>query len=181
MISFGDYLRFVHDLLKKPLREQIVNHEFSNFKRQRSGKRIFIVGSFLSNPDVIDVIENNDMIIIGDNLPESGRIISTPEINLNSDIYKANSKSILFKKLSPSQNNFDEILKADINEIKNKNADGVIFITQQYCEAYDFLFYVYKKALDEINIPILKIALPDSESTNKVNLSIEAFRNILGR
>ena len=179
-LSFSSYLNFIHDTLKKPLHEQIQTQSFESANNNHSGKRIYLIGSFLSNPEIIKIIENNNMIIAGDNLPESGRLISTPEINLNSnEIYYEIAKSILLTHLSPSQNNFNELVQNDLAEIKNKHADGVIFITQKYCEPYDFLYCAYKKALDGLNIPALKISLTNSESINKAELSIEAFSDTL--
>ena len=63
--------------------------------------------------------------------------------------------------------------------INEKDIKGVIFVTQKYCEPYDYLFSVYKKTLDEKGIPNIKINLSDTEGVGKIELVMESFADIL--
>lgn len=172
-IRYSEYLTMIHNLLVKPLAEQKISKSFS--KAVESKKRIYLVGSFLSNLSIIKSIEQYHMKIVGDNLTESGRLTSMPQVELEGDIYQNISKNILEMRLSPTQNNFKRIIEKDLDEIKKKNVNGVIFIVQKYCESYEYLFSIYKKYLDDIKIPTHKIVLLNSEDNHKITLQLEAF------
>ena len=170
-ISYFDYLNQIHRLLRIPLNEQQVSSNLSNVCCAKKG---YIVGSFLCNTQIVDIIEKNGIKIVGDNLPESGRLVMTPSVK-DGDVYYEIAKSILNSRKSPSLSNFKNIIERDLEEIKNKNVQCVIFIIQKYCEAYEYFYSVYKKYLDELNIPSIKIQLTDSTDLNKVELLVEAF------
>lgn len=176
-ISYMDYLNFVHTLLKKPLEEQKVDYDFKS--KPKCNKRVYLVGSTLSNIKLIEAIESSGMAIVEDNLPESQRLIFRDEVKVDGNIYYEIAKSILSTGLSPTQNNFRIILKDNIDKIKAKKTDGIIYISQKYCEPYDFLYSVYKKAADEIDVPILKITLTDTEDNSKIDMLTETFANML--
>ena len=61
----------------------------------------------------------------------------------------------------------------DLAEIKKK----MLKIKIKYCEPYDYLYYIYRKRLDEMNIPILKITMSDSTDNQKssTHFELEAF------
>lgn len=176
-ISFASYLESIHAMLKKPLEEQGVLPDIR--MRKAAGKRVFVAGSFLSNIELAKMMESTGLTIVGDTLPESGRLVSTPPVKLNGDIYKEIAASILSARLSPSQNAFQEILNKDLEEIKKKSVKGVIFITQKYCEAYDYLFSVYKSALDSVGIPVIQVVTNDTQDSRKAALVLEAFADII--
>lgn len=178
-ISYFDYLNKIHNDLSSPLlqNEPIVSDKLA--KKHNFHHKVYLVGSFLCNTKIVDIIEKNGLGIVGDNLPESGRI-QGKSINIyTDDIYKEIAKDILSRKLSPTQNNFENILNKDINELKNLEANAVIFVNQKYCEPYDFLYSIYKKRLDELKIPSLLIRLSNSLDEQEVNLKVEAFSSIL--
>ncbi len=89
------------------------------------------------------------------------------------------SENIMGRRLSPTQDHFNRILEADIEEIKRKEIKGVIMVIQKYCEPYEYLYSIYKDRLETQNIPVLKISLLHSEDVQKTNLQIEAFADII--
>ncbi len=175
-ISFSEYLSVIHELLKRPLNEQ---HVPDTFKQASKGKPVFIIGSFLSNLEIVKKLELSGLQVVGDTLTESGRIASLPLVRLEGDIYREISQSFLTGRLSPSQNNFEAIIKADLEEMEYKGIKGVVFITQKYCEPYDFLYSIYKTILDKNEIPSVKISLDDTENTGKAELALEAFESMI--
>lgn len=176
-LSFAAYLEFIHKTLKKPLEQQKVPSDIE--AHNPTDKRIFVVGSFLSNIEIAKMMESVGLTVVGDTLTESGRLISMPPVELNGDIYRGIAASILSGRLSPSQNGFREILDKDLEEIKKKSVKGVIFVTQKYCEAYDYLYSVYKPALDLMGIPAIQIIVNDTEDSRKVLLALEAFADMV--
>lgn len=176
-ISYGAYLKAIHEMLQTPLWEQRVLKNIP--KKNAENKRIYLVGSFLSNSNVADIVEKSGMTIVGDNLTESKRLFSFPMVEIGGDIYKNIATGILKNKLSPTQNRFEKILLDDLEEIKQKEVKGVIYITQKYCEPYDYMFSVYKKMLDKKGIPVLRVTLTDSTDNRKIEAILEAFADIL--
>lgn len=176
-ISYRAYLGAIHDLLGRPLEEQVLPDALSG--KTPGSKRVYIVGSFLSNLNVVSAIEAAGMTIVGDNLPESKRAISAPPVGTDDNIYINIANNILSRKLSPTQNDFQQILINDLAEIRAKGGRGVIFVTQKYCEPYDYFFSIYKKMLDEEGIPVLRVTQTDSVGEGKAELAIEAFADIL--
>ena len=176
-ISYYSYLDSIHRMLTCPLFEQ-KSPTFS-FIEGRTGKKVYLVGSFLSNIELIKHIEQSGLIIAGDNITESKRLFSVPDVSISGNIYVNIASSILNNSLSPTQNDFESIILTDLKEIKEKNIHGVIYVTQKYCEPYNYMYSAYKKMLDQNNIPVLKIDLTSSIKDKISKSVIEAFADIL--
>lgn len=176
-LSYADYLNRIHNILKLPLSKQEWQDDIT--ERQSTDKAVFVVGSFLSNITIIEKIESLGLTVVGDNLPESGRMVSAPVVDTSGDIYKGIAYSILSTRMSPTQNDFNALLDSDFEEIKKKSVKGVIFVMQKYCEPYEYLYSVYKSRLDELGIKSLKLSVIDTEDDRKVNLALEAFSDTL--
>lgn len=179
-ISFSEYLQLLHMLQSLPLEKQleyIREHRPENQVFMK--KRIYLVGSRITNMSVIREIEEAGMSVVGDNITESKRMFSQGEAQVKDNIYKGISESILRQRLSPTQNNFEEIIKEDMAEIKKKNVQGVIFLTQKYCEPYDYLYPVYKRTLDDMDIPSLRLSLLGTSEGANCRLRAEAFSDML--
>ncbi len=175
--SYGDYLRMVHSIMRGPLSESM--SAIALKEKSRYNKRIYLVGSFLSNEHIADIIEANGLGIVGDNLPESGRIAGLYIYENAYDVYMSTAQYILRQRLSPTQNNFKTLIDEDIWQIKKLQADAVIFVTQKYCEPYEYLYSVYKKKLDELGVPSLKLSVTDSEDERKIELNVGAFAGMI--
>ena len=174
-LSYASYISEVHASLSSP-------YEFdkSRIETGGSGKPVFLTGSFLSGIELADSIEKAGLKVIGDNTPESGRLASRAGfVSQESDIYRKIASEILCTRPSPTQDLFDETIKSDIEEIRNKGCRGVIYATQKYCEPYDYLFSVYKKALDEKGIPVLQVQMADSTDGSGKDAALEAFADII--
>ena len=120
------------------------------------------------------------MKVVGDDLPESGRLCAQPDVETGAGVFSEIAASVLRGRLSPTQDNFGKILKTDLAEMERKAVQGVLFVAQKYCEPYDYLFYVYKKRLDAKGIPAEKIALTNSMDDRDAAAAIEAFADMLG-
>lgn len=175
-ISYYRYITSLHEMLRLPLKEQAF---FDLGKGAgHSAKRVFLVGSFLANTDIAKLIEDVGFVVVGDDLPESGRLISSKPVDPGADdLCLSIARSILSQRLSPSQAQFKEILEKDLREIKEKGAEAVIFISQKYCEPYDYLYSVYRRMLGDI--PILRLGVHDTEDLGKIGLTLEAFADTL--
>ncbi len=176
-LSYTDYISSIHRLLGLPLEEQ--NWKPGIKRKKTTDKTVFIVGSTMANIAIVDSIERAGLSIIGDNFPESGRLVTRPYIRFSGDIYSEIAHSLLSERISPTQNRFEKIIKRDIEEIKEKEIRGVIFVVQKYCEPYEFLYAAYKSALDESGIKSLRIPVNNTEDSSKADLALEAFSDVL--
>lgn len=175
-LSFADYLDMLHRLLRTPLREQRVEPPQG---RSGGGKRVFLVGSMLTGMTAVRAIEEAGLVVVGDRLTESRRLFSAPEVSLSGDIYENMARSILGALPSPTQSDLAAILKEDQEEIRTRQVQGVIFVTQKYCEPYDFLYASYARMLEDLQIPVLRLTLSDSTDTRDFAALVEAFSDIL--
>ena len=174
-LSYASYIREIHAALSAP-------YEFdeSRISAGNDGKPVFLIGSFLTAVSLADSIEKAGLKVVADDLPESGRLASRAGfVSSDTDIYKKIASEILCTRPSPTQDLFAETVKSDLEEIREKGCKGVIFATQKYCEPYDYLFSVYKKALDEQGIPVLQVQMADSTDGSGKDAALEAFADII--
>jgi benzoyl-CoA reductase/2-hydroxyglutaryl-CoA dehydratase subunit BcrC/BadD/HgdB len=170
---YSEYLENIHRMFGLPLHQQFVKAPARS--HCPGGKRVFLVGSLLSDIRLIQTMEKAGLQVVGDNIPESKRLFSAAPIESEKDIYLSIARSVLRGRLSPTQGDFYSILLADWDEIKRKEVVGVVFATQKYCEPYDFLFPVYKEMLKEHGIPILRVVFSGTEDNQRLSLAIETF------
>jgi len=176
-LSFSHYLKSIHDLLELPLVDQ--EWDYQGKGNVPPGKRVFVVGSFLSNLSILDIIEKAGLSVVGDTLPESGRLVSREPVDVSADIYMEIAQSILTSRLSPTQNSFKRIIEDDFAEISKKDVRGIIFLTQKYCEPYDYLYSIYKAEADRRNVPIIQLYLNNTQDDGKASLFLEAFADTI--
>ncbi len=175
--SYADYLENIHRMLKTPLFLQ--NPEEMTVNRAATEKRVYLAGSFLSNTEIARQIEDVGLTVVGDDFPESGRLASMEKAEPSADPYIRIASTILSMRLSPTQNHFRSIIEHDMKEIKHKAAKGVIYITQKYCEPYEYLYSIYKSEMEKLGLPVLHITLNDTEDNMKTRLALEAFADII--
>lgn len=177
VVSYTEYLRRIHEMLGQPLSEQDWSGELPSGKS--TGKHVFLVGSFLSNLNIAKQIEDAGLTVVGDTLPESGRLVSAKRVVASGDCYLGIAESMLSARLSPTQNDFREILDKDFAEMKDKDVRGIIFVTQKYCEPYDYLFAAYKTRAAGMKLPMVQISVSGTEDGGKAALALEAFADML--
>ena len=174
-LSYASYIREVHASLNAPY-----SFDESLIEAGKDGKPVYLVGSFLAGVELADCIEKAGMKVVGDDLPESGRLAVQSDTAISQeDIYLKIASDILRRRPSPTQDLFAEIISRDLEEISDKGIKGVIFATQKYCEPYDYLYSVYKKVLDEKGIPVLQVQLSDSTDASAHAFALEAFADII--
>ena len=176
-ISYTAYMETLHRELVRPLFEQTIPDTLPG--KPEDGRPVYLIGPFLSNPQVSGLIEKNGMSIVGDNLTQSKRLFSKVNVQREGDLYEMIARRILTGALSPTQDNFKQIVEDDLAEIKKKAVQGVIFISQKYCEPYDYLFSVYKKILDDHGIPSLQITLSNSHDSRRLEAAVETFADLI--
>lgn len=175
-ISYRAYIDLLQSMLRRPLSEQSVP---DNLPAGCGGRPVYLLGSTLCAPKLVSAIEGAGMKIVGDRLTESKRLFSAPPVSTEGDIFENIAASMLHNPASPTHDDFGSILNEDMEEIRRKGVRGVIFITQKYCEPYDYLFSVYKRMLDELSIPALHLTLTNSTDSRCFDTAVESFVDLL--
>jgi len=177
-ISFYQYIKAINESLQAPLNKwkKIIDISY----RRHKGKKVFLIGPYLSDLSVVKKIEDVGGNIVGDDLTNSKRYFSSRTgINVKgNDIFEEIAKRMLSRHPSPTMNNFKVVLEKDIEEIKRKEVDGVIFIYQKFCEPHDYIYPLFKDLLDNKGIPSLKIQLENKENQAD-GVHIETFINMI--
>lgn len=177
-LSYGAYLEKIHALLQKPLREQSVPEDLPKAPC-RDGPKVFVVGSTQPGAEPVRTIEEAGMNIVGDRLPESRRLIFAPEVTLSGDIFRSIAESLLSSYTSPTQDAFSRIVEEDREELLRTGARGVIFLTQKYCEPYDYLYPAYSSMAESLGVKCLRVASSGGEAAAGAALAIETFAGLL--
>lgn len=175
--SYFSYLSQIHRMLQQPLAEQEV--EAPPPEKRARGIPIYLIGSFVGDLAVIGKMEEIGLKIVGDNITESKRLFSVKELDGRGDIYGQIARSILGNSLSPTQDDFSTVLARDMEEIRERGAKGVVFLIQKYCEAYDYLYYIYKRELDRLGIPVLRLSVSGTVNMQVRALALETFADML--
>ena len=176
-LSYSDYMEKLHEMLEKPLAMQEWSGDIR--KREKTGKRVYVVGSFLSDTRLAKIIEDASLTVAGDDLPESGRLVYSEPVETEGDIYLNIAGSILSMRPSPTQVSFKKTMDHDFESIRKKDVRGIIFLTQKYCEPYDYLYSVFSKEADKAGIPAVHIKVNGTEDTGKAALALEAFADMI--
>lgn len=176
-LSYTAYLDMLHSLLQMPLREQQVPEDLPACAHPE-GARVFLVGSTQGGVGAIRQIEGAGLRVVGDRLPESHRLLSAPEVPAEGDVFEGIAASMLSAMPSPTQNAFAEAIGEDREEIMKKQVQGVIFLTQKYCEPYDYLFPAYKAMLDDLGVPVVRVTASGGHAEG-APLAIGTFAGML--
>ncbi len=177
-LSYGAYLETIHALLQKPLREQNVPEDLPKAPCG-GGPKVFVAGSTQPGAELVRAVEEAGMNIVGDRLPESRRLIFAPEVASAGDIFRNIAESVLSSYTSPTQDDFSRILDEDREELLRTGARGVIFLTQKYCEPYDYLYPAYSSMAESLGVKCLRVVSSGGEAADGAALAIETFAGLL--
>lgn len=177
-ISYSAYINMIHEILTKPLAEQKVPDSLEKCHNE-SGARVYVVGSTITNTRLFQVIEDAGMNIVGDRIAQSRRLFLAPEVVTSGDIFENIAESVVRNLPSPSMNRFADIIREEKEELLQKQIKGVIYVSQKYCEPYDYLYSDFKKLSDETGIKLLHITVSDSTDEKDISLAVETFADTL--
>lgn len=160
-ISYYSYLKAVNESLRTLLpgwEKKLDIH----YPLPGGNKRVYLIGPYLSDLSVIQTIEANNGSIVGDDLTNSKRYFSCNGLMPTAkpqNIYETVALRNLAKYPSPTSNNFDYIIKKNLEEIKRKEVRGVIFVYQKFCEPHEYIYPLLKEMLEKEGIPSLKLQM----------------------
>jgi len=146
----------------------------------RKGLRVVTTGILADSPELLDILEDNNIIIAADQVlhesvsfSENVQITDDPFIGLAMRMAAIEGTSVLY---DPGKQRAKELLKL----VKSASADGVIYILTKFCDPEEYDYVPVKKLLSENGVPCLLVeADRQTKSYEQARTAIEAFASIL--
>jgi benzoyl-CoA reductase/2-hydroxyglutaryl-CoA dehydratase subunit BcrC/BadD/HgdB len=163
-----------------PLLERLVDEvKASRTEANRGKPRIFITGSILENPQVLDLIEECGAVVVADDLCTGTRAVWQP-VETGSDPLEGIARHYLGRtpcpRMKDARNRFDHVRRL----IDDFRVDGVIFYTLKFCDPFLFDVPVLKEILAIRKIPALSLESDFTPGTmGRVRTRVEAFIEML--
>jgi len=145
-----------------------------------SGRRIVLSGGMCSSPDMYDTVKNSGGVIVHDDMCTGSRFFEGL-IDEDRDPIEAIADRYRERIICPAKHSGIHA-RADylVRTVREKNADGVIFMLLKFCDPHAFDYPYLKQRLDEENISSLFLEVEDpSVLGEQVATRIEAFMEML--
>lgn len=145
-----------------------------------SGNKVILTGIMAEPDELLKIMEENQIYVVGDNLAQES-------IQFDTDVPEGSDP---INRLAKTWSNIEgfslaydpEKKRGDIliDLVKKNGADGVIVSMIKFCDPEEFDYPVYKKQLDEKEIPVLYIEI-DQQNMNseQARTRIQAFKEML--
>ena len=139
-------------------------------------KRLIIAGGMCNYPDIYQIIEDAGGMVVWDDLCTGSRYFDG-HIRPSGDPIKALAERYLTRIVCPAKHS-GLSTRADnlLNIVKTKNADGIVFLIQKFCDPHSFDYPDLKNCLHKEKIPSMLIEMEDETSAGeRLKTRIEAF------
>jgi bcr-type benzoyl-CoA reductase subunit C len=146
-----------------------------------SQARIILAGPHLADPAVYQVIQEAGGRVVDDLLDIGRRYFAGP-VGTGGDPIAALGERLLGTLPTPNKHHptrrRDDYL---IELVAQRQANGVIFARQKFCDPHGFDYANLKPALDQAHIPHLLIELEQTPQAGQMRTRIEAFLEMVGK
>ncbi len=139
------------------------------------GPKLILVGPHLADPTVYQVIEAAGGRVVDDLLDVGRRYLGGP-VAIDGDPITALADRLLATLPTPTKHHPDR-QRSDhlIHQVTQKQADGVIFARQKFCDPHGFDYANLHAALEQRGIPHLLIELEQTSQAGQMQTRVEAF------
>lgn len=145
-----------------------------------NAQKVFVTGILTDSPDLLQILEENRMHIVGDDVAAQSRqyrIDADTKIpGLDSLAQKFSSMDHCSVLYDAGKNRVDHIIK----EAGKKGAEGIIVILTKFCDPEEFDYPLIKKACEKHDLPVLLIEVDrQTEKFEQARTMMETFQNML--
>jgi len=142
---------------------------------------LLLVGPALADPILFDVLAQAGARVVGDLLDLGERYFAVDAAE-DGDPLKALADRLLAlvptpTKHHPQRTRTDHLLSL----VQERNAQGVIFARQKFCEPHGFDFVQLAQALDRAGVPHLLVELEQASQAGQLRTRVEAFVEMIGQ
>ena len=178
IIKAGCYMdKAVYTKLVKEINEGLKSEGPSTFK----GIRATVTGIMMEPVDVLDIFEENNIAIVGDDLshqsrafralsPDSGTVLE----KMAGRIAAQEGDTFLYE---ASKDKGDML----IDMVQETNADAIVLFMMKFCDPEEFDYPILKKQMEEASIPLLYLEVDQQmESYEQLRTRVQSFAEMIG-
>ena len=149
-------------------------------KEGASLKRIILAGGICNHPDIYPMIEEAGGAVVWDDFCTGARYFSEI-INEGADPILRIAERLINRIVCPAKHiDLDGRARHIIRLVKEKKAQGVIFLLLKFCDPHAFDYPYIKQSLDEAGIPVMLMEINDPiPSGGQLKTRFEAFLEML--
>jgi len=142
--------------------------------------RIVLTGGNCTHADIYDIIEDAGAVVVWDDLCTGSRLFEGM-LNTDTDPITAITERYFERVVCPAKHaNLTGRAENLIETVKQKRADGVIFLLLKFCDPHAFDYPYLKGYLDKEGIPSMLLEMEDQfPSPGQLKTRIEAFLEII--
>jgi bcr-type benzoyl-CoA reductase subunit C len=144
-----------------------------------TGSRVIVTGILMEPEALLEVFVQNDIAVIADDLAQESRHFRTSVSRRKTAMEKLASRFI--NQQCASLYDGEKLRgKLLIDLVRKHSADGVVVSLLKFCEPEEFDYPVYKKELEEANIPVLYLEIDQKmDSVEPLRTRIQSFAEML--
>jgi benzoyl-CoA reductase/2-hydroxyglutaryl-CoA dehydratase subunit BcrC/BadD/HgdB len=152
----------------------------SDQKENKARKRIILAGGICNHPDFYSFLEEAGGAVVWDELCTGTRLFSG-SIDTGKEPIKAISERYLERIVCPAKHNGFTNRGENLTRIvKEKNAQGVIFIYLKFCDPQSFDYPYMKEYLDKAGVPNMLLEVEERlPSEGQLRTRFETFVEML--
>lgn len=168
-----EHLELVSALISE-LKEEPV-HDFK-------GVRIISTGIIMDSPELLKMLEDNGIGIVGDDIIAESKRYET-DIPDGLDLYRQLARQWQNRKGTCLLHEPEKLRGPMLVDMaKERNADGVLECVLKFCEVDEFDYPVLKRIFAKAGIPELHLEIENISATDQqANTRIQAFREMIGK
>ena len=166
-----DYLEDIQTILEGLKQEE---------KQPFSGKRVIATGLIAEPDSLLDIFEENQIAIAGDDLAQESRQFRTKGREAG-DFWERMAGRIADQKgdtfLYEAEKTRGQML---IDLVRERNADAVVVFMMKFCDPEEFDYPIYKKELEAAGIPHLYLEIDQQlDSFEQIRTRVQSFAEML--
>ena len=148
--------------------------------RQR-GPRLILVGPVLDDPTVLEIMDALGACVIGDDLCTGSRYFDQPIAETEEgDPIEALADRHLKRRPCPTKHSpYYQRGEHLLELIEERQADGLVFTLQKFCDPHAFDYAIVKETLDAAGVPHLLLELEHTPAVGQLRTRLEAFLEML--
>lgn len=164
-----------HTNILKEINTQLLTMPAYNYK----GKRVVLTGITAEPDQLLEILGENGMAVVGDDLAQEMRQYRT---DIPEDGAPLERLARQWMDRSDPMAHDTDIRRGDLllNLVRENQADGVILCLMKFCDPEEYEYPIFLEILKNANIPVLSIDVDQQPATyDQARIRIQTFRDIL--